>query len=503
MQPSFNLLDQSWIPCIGVAGALEEVSLLELLARAHELREIACDSAIESAAILPLALAILHRVFGPADFDAWQSLWGARAFDMARINDYLERWRGRFDLFHPERPIMQMPDARVKPKSVIHLIHPMGNTAALFTHVNDSEGLQLKPKEAARQLLAACYFRTAGLGPSIEQRRVNFTDSIFARGVIFWARGDTLFETLMLNLVQYPDHQTMRHTSCDAPVWELADPFEPRETPLGYLDYLTWSNNRTQLIPAETADGVVVREAVIVPAIKLGQYVRSPQRRYVQKEKKGEITFSFLYFNADKALWRDYDSLLKSESGKVTPPAVLEWLADLQEYGYLDNDRPIRLMATGMLADQAKPVFYRQEILPLPPALLQSDEHINRIRFALQQAEDIASKLRNALNILATAVLQRGAAGKPDNSIRNSLVKQWRARERYWTMLEPDFWRFVDAMLVESDGALQAWSDDLRRQARDALQHASTLAGDSPWALKGEISAQQYLQSQLNELLNE
>lgn len=503
MSVSFNLLDQAWIPVITVDGETLELGVRDTLARAGELREISCDTALQSTAILPLALAILHRVFGPADYDAWQSLWLARAFDMARIDEYLDRWRGRFDLFDAERPFMQMPDPGVAPKSVIHLVHPMGNTAALFTHVSDSEGMALKPGAAARLLLAACYFRTAGLGPSIEGRRVNFTDSIFARGVIFWARGDTLFETLMLNLVQYPDEWTMPHTIRDAPAWELGDPFEPRESPLGYLDYLTWLNSRVQLIPSETAEGVIVREAVVVPANKLGQHVKSPQRRYVQKEKKGEITFSFLYFNAEKALWRDYDSLLKREMGQVIPPAVFEWIGGLKADGCLDEHQPVQLMATGMLADQAKPVFYRQEILPLPLELLQNEDHVNRIRLALEQAENVAIKLRNSLNMLAEQVLQRGAASKPESSLRNSLVKQWRARERYWTMLEPSFLRFLRSTVVDSNAAIQDWMADLRSQARDALQYAATLAGDSPWALKGENKAKGYLEYQLNNLLNE
>ncbi len=502
MSVSFNLIDQAWIPVITVEGEFLELSMRDTLARAAELREISCDTALQSTAIMPLALAILHRVFGPADFDAWQSLWQACAFDMARIDKYLDLWRGRFDLFDARRPFMQMPDTRVAPKSVIHLVHPMGNTAALFTHVSDSEGMALKPGAAARHLLAACYFRTAGLGPSIEKRRVNFTDSAFARGAIFWARGATLFETLLLNLVQYPDERTMPHTGRDAPAWEMDNPFEQRESPLGYLDYLTWSNNHVQLIPDMTDSGVVVREAVVVPAIKLGPHVRSPQRRYVQKEKKGEITFSFLYFNADKALWRDYDSLLKREAGKTFPPAVVEWVADLKD-GFLDAAYPLRLMATGMLADQAKPVFYRQEIMPLPLELLRNEDHARDIRQALNQAEEVADKLRNALNMLAELVLQRGAAGKPDPNNRRSLVKQWRARERYWTVLEPRFWRFITALAADSDAARDDWIVDLRSQALDALRQAASLAGDSPWALKGEIKAEQDLQRQLNKLLDE
>lgn len=503
MSFSFNLIDQAWIPVITVDGEFLELSVRDTLARAAELREISCETALQSTAVLPVALAILHRVFGPSDFDAWQALWQARAFDMTRIDDYLDRWRERFDLFDARRPFMQMPDARVDPKSMIHLIHPMANTGTLFSHLNDGAGVALSPAEAARLLLAACYFRTAGLGPSIDRRRVNFTDSAFARGAIFWARGATLFETLLLNLVQYPDERTMPHTGRDAPAWEMDDPFERRESPFGYLDYLTWSNNHVQLIPGTTDDGVVVREAVVVPAIKLGPHVRSPQRRYVQKEKKGEISFSFLYFNRDKALWRDYDSLLKREAGKTFPPAVVEWLAELKAYGYLENDHPIELMATGMLADQAKPVFYRQEIMPLPLELLRNAEHVSHIEGVLAQAENIEKSLRFALDIMANEVLLRGAEGKPDPNDRRGLVKQWNARERYWTALEPCFWRFIDSLAIDSDAAMHDWMADLREQARGALQHAATLAGDSPWALKGEINAQRYLRYQLNELLNE
>ncbi len=503
MSFSFNLIDEAWIPVITADGDFLQLSWRDTLARAASLREISCQTAIQSTAILPVALAVLHRVFGPANIATWHALRQAGAFDMGRLDEYFERWHERFDLFHAERPFLQSAEPRVEPKSLIHLIHPMGNTGTLFSHVNDEAGIALSPAAAARYLLAARCFRTAGLGPSINRRRVSFSDCIYARGVIFWARGRTLFETLLLNLLQYPDEQTMPYTGRDAPAWEMADPFQRRESPLGYLDYLTWSNNRVQLIPEASENGVIVRRAAVSPAINLAPQVRSPQRRYVQREKKGEITYPFLYFNADKALWRDYDSLLKREPGKVYPPAVVDLIADLKDSGCLEDDYPVQLMATGMLADQAKPVFYRQEIMPLPLALLRNEDHAHTINLALAYAEEAANKLRIALNMLASQVLLRGADGRADSKDRNSLTKQWAARQRYWTALEPRFWRFIDALVVDSDAALHDWAVDLREQALDALHHAANLAGDSPWALKGGIQAERYLRFQLRELLDD
>ena len=503
MNFSFNLIDEAWIPVIISDGDFLELSLRDTLARAASLREISCQTAIQSTAILPVALAILHRVFGPADFDSWHALWHAGVFDLHCLDEYFERWHERFDLFHAERPFMQSSAVPVEPKSLIHLIHPMGNTGTLFSHVNDEAGIALSPAEAAQYLLAARCFRTSGLGPSINGRRVSFSDCIFARGVTFWARGANLFETLMLNLLRYPDEGTMSSTGPDAPFWEMDDPIQRREAPRGYLDYLSWSNNRVQLIPEASEDGVIVRRAAVSPAINLAPHVRSPQRRYVQREKKGEITHSFLYFNADKALWRDYDSLLKREPDKVFPPAVVDWIADLKDFGFLEDDYHVQLMATGMLADQAKPVFYRQEIMPLPLSILRNRERAAAVARALKQAEDIAVKLRNALNILAEHVLLRGADGRPDNKDRNNLVRQWNARERYWNALEPRFWRFVEDQARDDEAAEEAWTEALRDEAQAALQYAARLAGGTPWALKGGIQAEQYLRFQLRELLDD
>ena len=503
MTHSFNLIDQPWIPCIAVEGKFVEVSLRGLLARAHELREVSCETPIMSASVLPLVLAILHRVFGPEDFDDWAALWKAGKFDMERLEDYFGKWRERFDLFHPERPFYQVKDNQVDLKSLIYLIHSIGNTATLFTHANEEAGIQLSAAEAARQLMAAQYFHTAGLN-WVKGKRVPFTDSPFARGVIFWMRGSTLFETLLLNLFQYPDDAIIQNTERDMPCWEMDDPFVLRHDPNGYLDYLTWQSNRIRLLPEAKSKQAAVREMTMIPGLRLGPDVKSPQKRYVQKKKKGEYTgeYSFLYFNTNKAIWRDYDSLLKRNSQAVKPLAAIEWLADLTQEGPLEENYPIRLMAAGMLADQAKPIFYRREVMPLPLELLRNAEYVEVIEGALGKAEDIAGKLRNALNTLAEYVLQRGAEGKPDPGNRRNLVTQWNALGRFWIELEPRFWKFIKALVKDSGQAVEQWRDDLKRLALDSLHHAISLAGDSPWALKGGIAAERQLRTGMKKALS-
>ena len=531
MNFTFNLIDEKWIPCMTAKGKFIEVSLRGLLAEAHEIREIACETPIMSASVLPLTLAILHRVFGPEDYDQWQALWEAGEFDMRRLNDYFEQWRERFDLFHKERPFYQALDNRVQPKSLIHIVHPMGNTDTLFNHITDNAGIKLSPAEAACQLIAARCFKIGGPGPWGTRYGPSFTDSIFSRGVIFWAYGTNLFETLLLNLVEYSDEGTMpqKRTNIDAPAWEM-DHFYARRSitrdqrdylasqtdqrpnikkipetqPFGYLDYLTWSNNRIQLIPEMDGEQVIVREYVAAPAFNLSSDVICPQKRHEKKKEKGEFTgeYRFLYFSEDKALWRSYYTLLPQSDKGYRPSAVVQWLADLTQEGPLDDDYPTRLIATGMLTDQGKPIFYRQEVMPLPLELLRNAEYVQQIEEALGKAEEVSGKLRNALNTLAEHVLQRGAEGKPDPNNRRDLVRQWNALGRFWIELEPRFWKFIKTLTSDSDQASAQWQNDLKRIARDSLAHATSLAGNSPWAWKGGIAAQRQLQAGMKKVMN-
>ena len=80
------------------------------------------------------------------------------------------------------------------------------------------------------------------------------------------------------------------------PPGEMDNPFERRESPLGYLDYLTWSNNRVQLIPTGTADSVVVREAVVVPADQAGSTCEKSTKTLCAKreERRSLLLLSLL-----------------------------------------------------------------------------------------------------------------------------------------------------------------------------------------------------------------
>ncbi|MGQ9851036.1 MAG: type I-E CRISPR-associated protein Cse1/CasA, partial [Aggregatilineaceae bacterium] len=300
MTASFNLVDSPWIPCITLRGDTVQVGLLDALLRAHELREITDPSPLIVASLHRLALAVLHRVFGPANRAEWGKLWNAGRWPEAPLRQYFDRWYERFDLFHPEHPFFQAQDDRVKPKSVLHLIYSSGNNPTLFSHETDEESIALSAAEAARALLASQTFHIAGLS-GLEKEK--FTDAPWTRGVIFLAQGETLFQTLALNLIRYPESEgRVKSTRQDRPVWEADNPFLPeREYPLGYLDYLTWPNVRVQLIPDEDPAGIRVRYMTIAPGLRLSADQQDPMKLYWPAKKEGWL---LLRFSEERALWR-------------------------------------------------------------------------------------------------------------------------------------------------------------------------------------------------------
>ena len=178
------------------------MSLFTLLTEAHLIREIAGESPPVTVALHRLLLAIMLRVYGLQDERVWEKLWRAGELPDMQLQHYVDTWRARFDLFHPQRPFMQAADHRAKLKSVGTLLLDMasGNNGTLFDHHTDADQIQLTPGAAARALVTMQAYGLAGLFlPG-----ATFTSAACVAGVIFLVEGNNLFETLMLNCF-YPE----------------------------------------------------------------------------------------------------------------------------------------------------------------------------------------------------------------------------------------------------------------------------------------------------------
>lgn len=532
MEFSFNLIDQPWIPCTRADGARVELSLRDTLMQAHHLREIQGDTPLETAALHRLSLAVLHRVYGPATRQGWTELWKRKTTGFgAEVREYLRRRDiyERFDLFHPERPFYQSRVSRAARKSVTSLVFNMasGNNATLFDHHTEQTGATLTPAQAARALITSQAFGVGGLSGVPEK----FTDAPCAKGIVFLASGETLYETLALNCIQYRgDEPVPSPGQDDRPAWEMDDPFLPdRRAPKGYLDYLTWHNRRIRLYPEQTATGIVVREMSWLPGLRLSDQITDPMKAYLADKKTG---LSPLCFETDRALWRD-SAVLFRLSGGHRPPQVVKWMADLAYVPPrpLEESRQYRLTALGLAKSRASLDFLRAEKLPLSLKLLSDENCIGTLNTALELAEKTGGVLRRCAFLLAWLIHSPAASereyGRPeeepnqrdriDNKIRQGANSKSNDREAqqvwqlfssfgverlYWSSLEAHFYRFLQDLPDKPDAARSAWYDRLRKVAQAAFDQAKDYAGVDLRAQRAIATADEQFRRGLGRLFS-
>ena len=197
---SFNLVYEPWIPVVSQDWQRQEISLVELFETSANLREIQADNPPTKLALHRFIQAILHRAYqGPEDEAHWEKIQDDQGKGAIA---YLKEKQDCFDLLHPDRPFMQ--DAMLTQDLAgeiyqAHVLHG-NNTSTVFCHEHQWSGTSIDIPAAARLLLRLHWFDVGGrkAGSSISAGVIPTMD---AANVLI--RGNTLQETLLLNLMQY------------------------------------------------------------------------------------------------------------------------------------------------------------------------------------------------------------------------------------------------------------------------------------------------------------
>ncbi len=498
MQPSFNLIDQPWIGAIDSTGQRQEYSLRELLLHAHELRSLYDDSPLVIAAQLRMILALLHSVHdGPRNRGEWQKVWQLGRFDEDLLSKYFAKWHNRFELFGNEHRFYQttepIKDGTTASLVVLLYTFGAGGNATLFDHTSAEPVIDLTPSVAARLLLTVHIYGFCGRvsGPAY------FADGPCVRDALFFAEGDSLFETLVLNMVEYNAERPMRQAFNDHPAWEMDNAYSPeRQIPFGYLDYLTWHDRRIQLVPKTTQEGIRVSEMVLTPGLRMDGSVmnQDPLKHFRIHEKHGHIS---LKFTENRALWRDSVALMKFNSTNYQTPAIFSWLERLVERGNLDRSKTLRCMAFGMATELGKQVinFYRSEHLPLPLAYFGESSLVTVLENALAASESVKDELWKATGTVARLFLvpDEESSRQPDPKAVRNLRDTLDTERRYWSLLEPLFRQTMQKIPRDANTAMTNWFDWLRQSAWDVFNQACNGLGDDPRALKAVVRGREQL----------
>ena len=334
-----------------------ELSLYDTLANAHKIQEITDESPLVTAALHRVLLAIMHRVLGPKNEAEWCSIWndGDPNIREDELLRYLDDGRHRFDLFDKKWPFYQVASFAVgNPSPVARLRQELasGNNPTLFDHSYESNEMAMTAAEAARSVIATQSFALGGGRSATIYTR----DAPIARSAVILMRGDSLAQTLVLNLVRY-DHdaevnEPFAATGEDMPAWEQdSAPVPGPRVPNGYVDLLTWQSRMLRLEPEGSEDEPLVRRVHFAQAEVLESL---PENAFVDPQAVGirdETRHDTLRFDSQRAVWRDSVALLR----------VTLW----RQAMFAGQTKPWNGWAEWLLADAQFQATYRLSVLGL------------------------------------------------------------------------------------------------------------------------------------------
>lgn len=497
----FNLLEQPWIPCRLPDGSVRELSVTAALSNAHQIASLADPSPLVTVALTRLLLAIVHRAYlGPKDSREWLSIWDAGRFESATLAAYLDRWHHRFELYGTPEPFAQavdVADERLHPPSWIVLEAANGNNPTLFDHRSDRLPQPLPPGEAARQLLAYQAY-AIGFGKSTP---FYLHDGPMVRGFAVLVQGENLFETLALNLVD------VGRPEMDLPWWEREEarpPVREGTIPGGPADAYTWLSRRVLLqVDSDRVTGCRVAQGLVV-----GEAFRDPMKAYRRGNRWVPINL-----DPEREVWRHADALFSlpnPDQEVVQQPDVLTRLAARRREAGLARRlaRPLRSQyrvgVYGLVMEPGKAAHvlsWRAEELPLPLALLEDPDLVDRLKDDLVHAEEASQALGGALRQFATMLLATDsdlkAGRKADPDEVRSLSRHLDVRSAFWAGLARDFAVYLSSLPEDPEAASARWTGRLQHRARDVFNRFLDTLEPTATVLKAGVAARALLGARL------
>lgn len=356
----FNLLEEPWVRVLLEDYTVREVSLKDALLNAEQYIDLAGEVPTQDIAVLRLLLAILHTVFSRVDangndaplettddaLDRWEELWTFQSFPKSPILDYLEKWRERFWLFHPQRPFWQVPEANIGTEySAAKLngeILESGNKYRIFASCSGDKKKELSYAQAARWLLYLNGFDDTSAKPKGKGLPSVGAGWLGKIGLI-WVQGENLFQTLMLNLCLLRDGEALweRETPC----WELEEARNKERTEIVQPD------NAAALLTLQSRRLLLHREEGCVTGYTLlgGDFFERENAfceqmtvwRSVQVKKDAPLVFLPRRHDPSKQFWREFPTIFLDNPG-MRQPGVVRWIVRLQRERILARENIVR-----------------------------------------------------------------------------------------------------------------------------------------------------------------
>lgn len=251
----FNLVTQPWVKVMEPDKTVKAVSLFDVFKNASQYTDLAGDVKAQDVAVMRFLLAILSTVYmrvdaqgkGYPNFNSlsddeknkvllrtWVDLKKQGNFSDV-VETYLKTYKSRFDMFSKRFPFGQATEdqfksviakpigngnlGKVNYKQMNRMINESNNSVSTWAFANFFDKMHFEMSDFARWLIT--YQAYTGSTDKLKLKGVKA--ATFAGGCLVitptFAKGDNLFETLMLNLKLHVDKYTK---SFQRPIWETS-----------------------------------------------------------------------------------------------------------------------------------------------------------------------------------------------------------------------------------------------------------------------------------------
>lgn len=451
----FSLVDEPWIP-VQTQDGPATLSLHAVFSQADRVTRLTGEVPTQAFATLRLLLAIVHDAIGIHD---WDSLDHVRANGVNRdaVHSYLERWRDRFDLFHPERPFMQVAALRTakgEASGLEKIIADVPNGSPLFTTRMGVGLASVDAAEAARWLVHTQAFDPAGI------RSGAIGDAFVVSGKGYpigpaWAgqlggiviHGSTLAQTLVLNLT------VTSGDPADRPVWALDVPQtavrSEEALPPGTVSLLVWQSRRVRLVgDSRRVTGVVLCQGDRMTPQNRRDVEPMSAWRYSepQTKKLGRPTYMPNKHDPDRSLWRTLPAVLacdvRGDSDRLSLPTTLDSLRDCEE---LDGTYRVQAIGIRYGGNEATIDEIVDDAVDLRASVLRRESGLVRAMM-----DDAVTDTEEAVRALGTfaANLARCAGESGDSSGESA---RSRVTQQAWSALDQPARAWIETLESSAD----------------------------------------------------
>ncbi|MBW2737362.1 MAG: type I-E CRISPR-associated protein Cse1/CasA [Deltaproteobacteria bacterium] len=395
-----NVAFDPWIPVVTTSGKPDLASLCDVLTKGVQFVDLAVRPH-ERVSLMRLFLCVAHAALnGPKDYDEWCKV--PERLPEA-VQKYLTDWKDSFELFHKEKPWLQVPGLSKTvegenlqaptedwtPISKLNFSFATGNNATFFDHSGLNKNRSIALSETLLSMLTFQCFSPGGLISQVywngKQSGKSSKDGpcVPASMIHAFLRGTDLLKTIHLNL---PTHEDILinygKRDFGKPVWEMM----PTSTAASAMVENATATYVGRLVPMTrlirihpSCERMLLGDGLVYPSFTDG-FPQEPTATVVIRQEERSI----LSYRPTKALWRELSAVVvkRNTEGSGGPLSLRA----------IQDGKGCDLIVAALARDKATIVDVVESVFHIP-APLRTDKGTASYESEVKIAESWANRL--------------------------------------------------------------------------------------------------------------